>query len=95
MSERSSSATPKQGAFAPAKEKAGRTPAKAVDVFRLEAARRLLEDSARNVDQIAGLCGLGDEERMRVTFQRHLGVAPRDYRKRFSTAARGQPKVKA
>lgn len=67
------------------KEKTGRTPAKAVEVFRLEAARRLLEDSARNVDQIAGLCGFGDEERMRVTFQRHLGVAPRDYRKRFST----------
>ena len=95
MSERSSSSTPKQGAFAPAKEKTGRTPAKAVEVFRLEAARRLLEDSARNVDQIAGLCGLGDEERMRVTFQRHLGVAPWGYRKRFSIAARGQPKVKA
>lgn len=77
------------------KEKTGRTPAKAVEVFRLEAARRLLEDSARNVNQIAGLCGFGDEERMRVTFQRHLGVAPRDYRKRFSTAAPGQPKVKA
>ena len=69
------------------KEKTGRTPAKAVEVFRLEAARRLLEDSNRNVDQIARLCGFGDEERMRVTFQRNLGVAPRDYRKRF--AARG------
>ena len=66
------------------KEKTGRTPAKAVEVFRLEAARRLLEDSARNVDQIAGLCGFGDEERMRVTFQRNLGVAPREYRKRFA-----------
>ncbi|RZL63023.1 MAG: GlxA family transcriptional regulator [Variovorax sp.] len=66
------------------KQKTGRTPAKAVEVFRLEAARRLLEDSARNVDQIAQLCGFGDEERMRVTFQRNLGVAPRDYRKRFA-----------
>jgi transcriptional regulator GlxA family with amidase domain len=65
------------------KQKTGRTPAKAVEVFRLEAARRLLEDSTRNVDQIARLCGFGDEERMRVTFQRHLGVAPRDYRRRF------------
>jgi transcriptional regulator GlxA family with amidase domain len=61
------------------KQKTGRTPAKAV-----EAARRLLEDSPRNVDQIARLCGFGDEERMRVTFQRHLGVAPRDYRRRFA-----------
>ena len=66
------------------KEKTGRTPAKAVEVFRLEAARRLLEDSSRNVDQIARQCGFGDEERMRVTFQRNLGVAPRDYRKRFA-----------
>jgi transcriptional regulator GlxA family with amidase domain len=66
------------------RQKTGRTPAKAVEVFRLEAARRLLEDSARKVDQIAALCGFGDEERMRVTFQRHLGVAPRDYRKRFA-----------
>lgn len=66
------------------KEKTGRTPAKAVEVFRLEAARRLLEDSARHVDQIAQLCGFGDEERMRVTFQRNLGVAPRDYRRRFA-----------
>ena len=48
------------------------------------AARRLLEDSPRNVDQIARLCGFGDEERMRVTFRRHLGVAPRDYRRRFA-----------
>ncbi|TPG26327.1 GlxA family transcriptional regulator [Variovorax guangxiensis] len=69
------------------KEKTGRTPAKAVEVFRLGAARRLLEDSARNVNQIAMLCGFGDEERMRVTFQRNLGVAPRDYRKRFATRA--------
>nr|WP_315231562.1 helix-turn-helix domain-containing protein [uncultured Albidiferax sp.] len=68
------------------KQKTGRTPAKAVEVFRLEAARRLLEDSSRNIDQIARQCGFGDEERMRVTFQRHLGVAPRDYRKRFAAS---------
>ena len=66
------------------KQKTGRTPAKAVESFRLEAARRLLEDSIRHVDQIAALCGFGDEEHMRVTFQRNLGVAPRDYRKRFA-----------
>jgi transcriptional regulator GlxA family with amidase domain len=67
------------------KQKTGRTPAKAVEVFRLEAARRLLEDSPRNVDQVARLCGFSNEERMRVTFQRHLSVAPRDYRRRFAT----------
>ncbi|WP_423459475.1 GlxA family transcriptional regulator [Ottowia sp. VDI28] len=66
------------------KQKTGRTPAKAVEVFRLEAARRLLEDSSYNVDQIARLCGFSDEEHLRVTFQRHLSVAPRDYRRRFA-----------
>ena len=65
------------------KEKTGRTPAKAVELYRLEAAKRLLEDSTENVDQIARQCGFGDEERLRVTFQRNLGVAPHDYRRRF------------
>ncbi|MEI2298497.1 GlxA family transcriptional regulator [Ensifer sp. MJa1] len=67
------------------KEKTGRTPAKAVEVFRLEAAKRMLETSPQTVDQIARSCGFGDEERMRVTFQRHLGVSPRDYRSRFAS----------
>ncbi len=66
------------------KQKTGRSPAKAVEVFRLEAARRLLEDSHHNIDQIARQCGFGDEERMRATFQRHLAVSPRDYRRNFS-----------
>lgn len=66
------------------KEKTGRTPAKAVEIMRLEAARRLLEDSERNIEQIALQCGFGDEERMRVTFQRHLAISPRAYRRRFS-----------
>lgn len=66
------------------KFKTGRTPAKAVEVLRVEAARRLLEDSERNIDQISRLCGFGDEERMRLTFQRNLGISPRDYRNRFT-----------
>ncbi|WP_305807162.1 helix-turn-helix domain-containing protein [Stenotrophomonas sp. YIM B06876] len=68
------------------KHKIGRTLAKAVEVFRLEVARRLLEDSTRNIDRIAVHCGFGDEKRMRVTFQRNLGVAPRDCRERFAVS---------
>lgn len=63
----------------------GRTPAKAVEFFRLEAARRMLEDSNYNVSQIARRCGFGDEEHMRTAFLRTLSVTPRDYRQRFST----------
>ncbi|MCX2900490.1 GlxA family transcriptional regulator [Pseudomonas mandelii] len=66
------------------KRQTGRTPAKAIEMFRMEAARRLLEDSQRNIDQIAQSCGFGDEERMRYTFQRHLSISPREYRSRFS-----------
>lgn len=66
------------------KQKTGRTPAKAIELFRMEAARRMLEESQRSIDQIAGLCGFGDEERMRCTFHRHLAISPRDYRERFS-----------
>ncbi|MET0543455.1 MAG: helix-turn-helix domain-containing protein [Variovorax sp.] len=73
------------------KRKTGRTPAKAVEAFRLEAAKRLLEASSRNVDQVARACGFGDEEHMRVTFQRNLGIAPRDYRRRFAAVERSGP----
>ena len=67
------------------KAKTGRTPAKAVEMFRLEAARRLLEETEQGVEGIARSCGFGDEEHMRTTFQRHLAISPRDYRLRFST----------
>jgi len=66
------------------KKETGRTPARALELFRLEAARRMLQDSHQSVKQIAGLCGFGDEERMRTTFLRNLSVTPRDYRDRFS-----------
>jgi transcriptional regulator GlxA family with amidase domain len=73
------------------KAKTGRTPAKAVEVFRLEAARRLVEETEQGVDRIARSCGFGDEERMRTTFQRHLAISPRDYRRRFSTRSPTTP----
>ncbi|MGE7991655.1 GlxA family transcriptional regulator [Pseudomonas sp. NPDC089554] len=66
------------------KAKTGRTPAKAIEVFRLEAARRQLENSDWHIERIARQCGFGNEERMRLAFQRHLAVTPRDYRARFA-----------
>lgn len=66
------------------KDKTGQTPARAVERFRLEAACRLLEDSERHVDQIAQLCGFGDEGHMRKTFQRHLHTSPSAYRQRLA-----------
>jgi len=65
------------------KTKTGRTPAKAIELFRLETARKLLEDTDERIEAIARRTGFGDEDRMRNTFQRHLNVSPRDYRERF------------
>lgn len=62
----------------------GTTPAKAVEGLRVEAARRALEESAAPVEAIAQRCGFGDEERLRRSFLRRLGVPPKQYRSRFS-----------
>ncbi|WP_064575470.1 GlxA family transcriptional regulator [Cupriavidus gilardii] len=62
------------------KEKTGRTPAKGVEHFRMEAARGMLQDIDKPVDQIARECGFGSEERMRVAFHRHFGLSPGEYR---------------
>ena len=65
------------------KEKTGSTPGKAVELFRVEAARRMLEQSERKLEQIARQCGFGDEDRMRLSFQRKLGMTPSEYRRRL------------
>ncbi len=61
----------------------GTTPAKFVERARIEAARRALEESAEPLPAIAERCGFGHAETMRRVFQRHLKVAPQDYRQRF------------
>ena len=66
-------------------QKRGRTPAKAVEAIRLDAARRRLEETADRVSTIADRCGFGSEEQMRLAFTRALKIPPRDYRKRFSS----------
>lgn len=63
----------------------GRTPARMVEILRVEAARRALEDGGERVETIARRCGFGDPERLRRAFVRHLGVAPRAYRACFSS----------
>jgi transcriptional regulator GlxA family with amidase domain len=73
-------------------QQTGQTPAKAVEGIRIEAARRLLEQSELSVSEVAHQCGFGDDERMRRSFIRLLHVSPRDYRRRFaigSTVASG------
>ncbi len=61
----------------------GVTPARYVELVRLEAARRRLEDSAEPVGSIATACGFGTAETMRRSFMRSLQVGPAEYRRRF------------
>jgi transcriptional regulator GlxA family with amidase domain len=63
----------------------GRTPAKAVEAIRIDAARRRLEETPDRVTTIAEDCGFSDEEQMRSAFVRVLGVPPREYRKHFAS----------
>ena len=61
----------------------GMTPAKFVEMVRIDAARNLLETSKLPIDTVADKSGFKDSERMRRSFLRQLGVNPSDYRKRF------------
>jgi len=68
-------------------EKRGRTPAKAVQAIRVDAARRRLEETDDRIESIAEDCGFGSEEQMRCAFVRILRFPPREYRKRFASSA--------
>lgn len=63
----------------------GMTPGRFVERVRVEAARRLLEETARGVPDVATASGFGSQEAMRVAFRRALGVSPKGYRSRFCT----------
>jgi transcriptional regulator GlxA family with amidase domain len=64
----------------------GMTPGRYVDRVRLEHARRLLEDTADGVEEIARTSGYGTPEAMRRAFVRTLGAPPAEYRRRFRPA---------
>ncbi|MEW2585290.1 GlxA family transcriptional regulator [Streptomyces virginiae] len=59
------------------------TPAAYVESVRLEAARRLLQDSGHSLPEVAALSGLGSVESLHRSFRRRLGTTPAEYRRRF------------
>jgi transcriptional regulator GlxA family with amidase domain len=59
------------------------TPADFIAAARVDAARRLLEDTSQPLQRIASTCGFGDVNTMRRTFAKSIGVSPNEYRKRF------------
>jgi transcriptional regulator GlxA family with amidase domain len=65
----------------------GMTPGRFVERARVEAARRMLEETSRGVENVAAACGFGSAETMRIAFRRTLGVSPKGYRSRFCTTS--------
>lgn len=64
----------------------GLTPAKFVEKLRVEMARKLLEESDLNIEQVAEKTGLVSMVSMRRIFLRNLMVTPSDYRRTFKTS---------
>ncbi len=62
----------------------GATPAKFVTSVRVEAARRLLEETQDPLESVCEKAGLGSTESLRRAFLRAVGIAPSQYRDRFN-----------
>jgi transcriptional regulator GlxA family with amidase domain len=63
----------------------GMTPAKFVEMARIDAARQHLVSSELPIDVVAEKSGFRAPEQMRRAFLNQLGVNPHDYRARFSS----------
>jgi len=63
-----------------------RSPARAVESIRVDAARRALEETDDRIEDVARRCGFASEEHLRSAFARHVGISPRAYRDRFAVA---------
>lgn len=61
----------------------GMTPARYVELVRLDQARRLLESTSWPLARIASRSGLGSAATLARSFRRRLGVTPQLYRERF------------
>lgn len=66
------------------KSDTGETPADFVEAARLDAARRMLEETASPLKRVAARSGFHDQNGLRRAFVRRLGVTPGDYRSRFA-----------
>ena len=61
----------------------GMTPAKFVEMARIDAARHYLGSTDLSIEAVADKAGFKDPERMRRAFIRQIGVNPQNYRDRF------------
>ncbi|MFF3570474.1 helix-turn-helix domain-containing protein [Nocardia jiangxiensis] len=64
---------------------AGTTPVKWLTSQRILLSKQLLEETALDLETIAGRCGFGSGALLRHHFQRQVGIAPTEYRRRFGS----------
>jgi transcriptional regulator GlxA family with amidase domain len=63
------------------------TPLEYLQRVRVEAAKKVLENEDRPLDEIMNLAGYEDVKTFRMIFKRITGLSPRDYRKKYSRKA--------
>ena len=69
------------------KDTFGVTPADFIEEMRLDEARWLLVNSDNPIGELAANVGYSNDDTFRRAFERHFGIAPADYRRRFSLAS--------
>jgi len=61
----------------------GNTPLEYLQRVRIEAAKKLLENSNDSIEQIGIKCGYDDIGFFRKIFKRHVAINPKDYQKKY------------
>jgi len=64
----------------------GNTPLEYLQRVRIEAAKKLLENSNDSIDQIAAKCGYDDIGFFRKIFKRHVAINPKEYQQKYGRA---------
>lgn len=67
------------------------TPLEYLQRFRIENAKKMLENRNDGIEQIAMKCGYEDMSFFRKVFKRHVGMTPREYKDKYG---RGSLKIK-
>jgi transcriptional regulator GlxA family with amidase domain len=66
-------------------ETMGSSPAKAVEIIRVDMAREFLAETDNSIKTVAAKCGFRDDERMRRAFLRQISATPTQYRSHFQS----------
>jgi transcriptional regulator GlxA family with amidase domain len=60
------------------------TPSQYIQRVRIEVAKKFLESTIKNVQEVMFSCGYQDEKNFRLLFKRYVGLTPIEYRSKFN-----------